>query len=120
MRQLPPRIETLKKLIKHSESLSQTDYTTKRRIAEYKLEIAIWACHSEGLDITWYNLHSVLGADFDCIVKFHPSTIDDLLKDPHDKQLLRRYFDRDPAKMFLSRVKNENLKAGLEKRRERD
>ena len=60
---LPPNIEGLVSDIKELEAKNRLTNTEKKRLCLCKLKIAVWACRSEGLELSRYALTEILGPD---------------------------------------------------------
>ncbi len=60
---MPPNVEALVSNIRELEKKSRLTATEKKKICLCKLKIAIWACRSEGLELSRYALTEILGPD---------------------------------------------------------
>ncbi len=60
---MPPNIENLVSNIRELEKKSRLTSNEKKKICLCKLKIAVWACRSEGLELSRYALTEILGPD---------------------------------------------------------
>lgn len=106
---LPPNIESFVSTINMLEKKSRLNTAEKKKICMCKLKIAIWACRSEGMELSRYALSQILGPDTSEVFSKTEQAMAEINWDTKEDKLINKQIIKKYSNNSKSRKSGGNI-----------